>query len=199
MPSILDALNDKFGTNGENIADSISQITKGSGGEGSGSGSVTPVQPMEKAVFAAYNTSSPNSSEFFPRFFGTTLAEMLERYKLQDYQVARIEEPLTIGENITQDEADTFEQAADFYIEHGYGAIDMCGPVANILSASRTNDDTWSVAFTWALVPELGFLTGTIGTFQISKGFREDTNDVGYSYWFSVSSPVNLNPPGGES
>lgn len=51
MSSIVDALNAKFGVNGENIADSISKITRGEGGGSTPTPTPTPTPSEDSLLF----------------------------------------------------------------------------------------------------------------------------------------------------
>lgn len=201
MPSILDALNDKFGTNGGNIADSISQITKGSGGEGSGSGSATPSQPMASAVFFII-ASSPEEEENFllPALMDTQLAALNDYMAQADSSELSITCRLSIGENISQAELDTLKNAAQFYQEHGYGAIESLEGTCSIQQAFYEDFGeyiSWSITFTGGIqLPGSGSPIRTeyaiISTYNSKDG-------VSYDLVITMSAPAPSAPIGGES
>ena len=200
MPSILDALNDKFGTNGENIADSISQITKGSGGEGSGSGSATPSQPMASAVFPIV-PSSPEEEENFllPALMDEKWLEVYDYTSLADSSESSVTCLLSIGESISQAELDTLKNAAQFYKEHGYGAIESLDGTCSIQQAFYEDFGEyimWSVTFAGGIRAAGSFPARTeysIGTSYSSK------DGISYYLVITISVPVPYVPSAGES
>lgn len=64
MSSIVDALNAKFGVNGENIADSISKITRGEGGGSTPTPTPTPTPSADSLFFPVLFTYDQSSDSY---------------------------------------------------------------------------------------------------------------------------------------
>ena len=198
MPSILDALNDKFGTSGGNIADSISQIIKGSGGS-SDSDTPTPVQPMSSAVFSIV-PSSPEEEENF-LLLALMDEKWLELYNytsLADSEESSVKCLLSIGESISQDELDTLKNAAQFYKEHGYGAIESLEGMCSIQQAYYEDFGEYIM---WAITFAGGIqAAGSPSRTEYSIGTSySDIDGVSYYLVITMSVPVPYVPIGGES